>query len=271
MSNKAKLAAYNTMKAPQHGSKDYDLLKHLASHHELVQKPYVHSDRLANGIFYALLDYATPDEIKQNRRAEKKTDFSVLSGEAGSRTAQLGKAESIEQADCLLAEITEIANQIPEGSAKKQILSFATAVHIKIIDELKEVAEALAKENAEKSLLVSNLAELDYQVKKALIKDLGIEPENFKAETLHAALVAYKAELELNSEKISKGSGEANQEVKELTEELETKDSENIELKDKVEDLEDENETLQEQVDELKSLPGPDKKKDSPKSENIQK
>lgn len=71
MNDKEKLSAYNRLKNTEHVEKDLQLLKGYAPNHELVATVKANK---ANEVLYALLDYASYDEVVHNRRGKQSIE-----------------------------------------------------------------------------------------------------------------------------------------------------------------------------------------------------
>lgn len=86
LSYKEKKRAFNSLKSPAMASYDLDLLKKLCPDHPEIPRFLLKPSRCTDDILFSLLDFATAEEIRQNRTSREtalvKTDVETRVKEA---------------------------------------------------------------------------------------------------------------------------------------------------------------------------------------------
>lgn len=238
---------YTAMQGPQFLDADRALLEKMNPGSPALRTGVVDKARAQRETLFALLDVATPDEIKANRPAEKKVlskqEMDAIVALAAKKSYQIHSVSTLDKKDVLVAEIKDMLKELPEA-ATTIVIKHAESI---VPDFVKEKEDAEAKAYAEKQLIELDIEKADQKKLSAITRILKLQPENFKGDTLKALLLDYRNNLP----KTENGNGEENTEIPVDLDKVNELEEENEDLRTELEDKEAENEDLQDQVNDL--------------------
>lgn len=279
MNSKEKRIAYFDLKGGQHFKADIALLKEKSPDHVWCKKTVFNPDKAAPEILFALLEFATKEEVVANRRKFSKVATPHPRAEQidalVSLIEKLAKAGTIDELHSEMKSCSEAIGSSTELDEKYGSL---------VVSVFNESTERIEKYNAQalaealQELLLADIATLDLDVMLSILTRLGISVTSQDPEVLRTALQDYMLQLEktdegtgeemtgipaelgqvneLNSEDL-KSSETLNslspEEIEDLKEQLDQKHEELSELESEKEDLQDQKEELLDQNETLQA------------------
>jgi len=177
-----KKEAYLQLQDPNHLEPDRELLAKKAPHDPALKTGIVDKVKSQCEILWALLDVATVEEITASRPAPVKVftkdEVNAIAEEAGKLTAHIHTVKTLAEKDILIAQITELANQLP-GKAGEFILRLPLSI----------IPNFVKKDEAEKELLAIDLETATQPQLANIARSLKLETPYYKSATLRPLLL----------------------------------------------------------------------------------
>lgn len=140
LSYKEKKRAFNALKSPSMASFDLELLKKLCPEHPELSRFMLKPSRCADDILFFLLDFATAEEIRQNR-IHKEVTMGNTNVETRAEEAESRASEAEDRADEAEKRAEEAEERAEDAETRAEVAEErAEAAEQALADEKKKEA-----------------------------------------------------------------------------------------------------------------------------------